>query len=171
VAPRLFALDQGFPQPIVNSLHEYLENEASLVPLSTIDERLSSDMNDWEILLALHHHIDPWDGLISTDSGMLNLGRELAALMQTKLTLVVCRAAGHDPVRATGLLLTNLSTICDQTRPDRPQVWPLGGGRKRPPDDPWDHFSRAAEKRNMTVGEMRSEEWLSREELARNPLA
>lgn len=171
MAPRLFALDQGFPQPIVNSLHDYLEAEASLVPLSEIDERLSRDMDDWEILLALHHHNDPWDGMISTDSSMLNLPRELAALMQTKLTLVVCRAAGHDPVRATGLLLTNLSTICDQTRPDRAQLWPLGGGRKRPPDDPWDHFSRAANKRNISPGEMRSEEWLSATDLARNPLA
>jgi len=170
MAPRLFALDQGFPQPIVKSLHEYLESEASLVPLSEIDPRLSSDMDDWEIFLALHHHGKPWDGLISTDSGMLNLPRELAALMQTKLTLVVCRAAGHDPVRATGLLLTNLSTICDQTRSDRAQLWSLGGGRKRPPEDPWDHFSRAAAKRNMTVGELRSEEWISVEDLARDPL-
>lgn len=169
--PRLFALDQGFPQPIVNSLREYLETEASLVPLADIDPRLSDDIDDWKILLALHHHREPWDGLISTDSGMLNLPRELAALMQTKLTLVVCRAAGHDPVRATGLLLTNLSTICDQTRPDLAQLWSLGGGRKRPPDDPWDHFSRAADKRNMTAGELRSEEWLSPEDLVRNPLA
>jgi hypothetical protein len=30
---------------------------------------------------------------------------------------------------------------------------------------------RAANKRNVTVGELRGEEWLSRAELARNPLA
>lgn len=170
MVPRLFALDQGFPQPIVNSLHDYLEAEVSLVPLADIDERLTSDMEDWEILLALHHHKDPWDGLISTDSGMLNLPRELATLMQTKLTLVVCRAAGDDPVRATGLLLTNIATICAQTSPDHAQLWPLGGGRRRTPDNPWDHFAQAADHRGMTIGEMRGQEWLSPKELSRNPL-
>ena len=107
----------------------------------------------------------------ATTDAIDRLRPALTQYMQTKLTLVVCRAAGHDPVRATGLLLTNLSTICDQTRPDRAQLWPLGGGRKRPPDDPWDHFSRAANKRNISPGEMRSEEWLSATDLARNPLA
>lgn len=171
MAPRLFALDQGFPQPIVSALGDYLRVEASLIPLSGIGARLPDMENDWEILLSLHHHAEPWDGLISTDTGMLDLPRELATLMQTKLTLVVCRAAGHDPVRATGLLLTNLSTICDQTTPTRAQLWKLGGGRRREPDNPWDHFSRIAAKRDMTTGELRSEEWLSDSELARDPLA
>jgi hypothetical protein len=115
VAPRLFALDQGFPQPIVSALDDYLRVEAKLVPLSVIDRRLPDMENDWEILLSLHHHAEPWDGLISTDTGMLDLPRELATLMQTRLTLVVCRAVGHDPIRATGLLLTHLSTICNDT--------------------------------------------------------
>jgi hypothetical protein len=169
VAPRLFALDQGFPQPIVEALHDYLKSEVRLVPVASIDHRLA-DVDDWELLLALHHHPDPWDGLVSTDDNMLNLPRELATLMQTKLTLVVCRAVGHDPVRATGLLLTNLSSICSQTTHEAAQVWRLGGGAHRAADDPWDYFTRAANKRNVTVGELRGEEWLSRAELARNPL-
>jgi hypothetical protein len=168
---RLFALDQGFPLPIVSSLREWFEAEADMVPLSDVDVRLTSEVDDWEILLALHHHPDPWDGLITTDSGMLHLPRELAALMQTKLTLVDCLAVGHDPVRATGLLLTNLSSVCEQTRPDRAQVWALGGGRKRPPADPWDYFTRIAEHRNVSTGDLRQEAWLSPEELAADPLA
>lgn len=170
MAPRLFVLDQGFPQPIVHALHDYLESEAQLVPVASIDERLT-EMDDWELLLSLHHHTTPWDGLVSTDGSMLTLPRELATVMRTKLSLVVCRAAGHDPVRATGLLLTNLSSICSQTTPDRAQVWSLGGGAHRPAGDPWDYFTRAADKRNVTVGELRSEEWLSQAELAHNPLA
>lgn len=168
--PRLFALDQGFPQPIVSALHKYLSADATLVPLAAIDDRLPVMENDWEILLSLHHHSEPWDGLVSTDTSMLTLPRELAALMQTKLTLVVCRAAGHDPVRATGVLLTHLSTICQQTRPGRAQLWSLGGGRRREPDDPWDHFTRVAAKRNVTTGELRAAEWLTMQELARDPL-
>ncbi len=41
--------------------------DATLVPLDRIDTRLST-LDDWELLLALHHHADPWDGLITTDS-------------------------------------------------------------------------------------------------------
>jgi hypothetical protein len=169
MAPRLFALDQGFPQPIVDALHDYLKHEAQLTPVASIDERLT-DIDDWELLLSLHHHPDPWDGLVSTDDNMLNQPRELATLVQTKLTLVACRAAGHDPVRATGLLLTNLSSICKQTARSRPQLWRLGGGAHRPASDPWDYFTRAANKRSMSVGELRGEEWLSQKELARDPL-
>lgn len=169
MAPRLFALDQGFPQPIVSALDAYLKHEARLVPVAVIDERLA-DMDDWELLLSLYRHAEPWDGLVTTDDSMLNQPRELATLVQTKLTLIACRAVGHDPVRATGLLLTNLSSICKQTTPLEPQVWRLGGGAARPADDPWEYFAHAAEKRNVSIGELRSEEWLSRAELARNPL-
>ncbi len=98
--PRRFALDQNFPQPILALLAEYLREEAELVPLAQIDKRLAESVDDWRILLSLHQRGD-WDGLITTDSGMLSLPRELAVLMQTKLSLVVAEEAGHDPLRAT----------------------------------------------------------------------
>lgn len=170
MAPRLFALDQGFPQPIVHALHNYLEQDVSLVPLADIDARLPDMHNDWEILLSLHHHERRWDGLVSTDTGMLNGPRELATLMQSKLTLVVCKAVGHDPVRATGLLLTNIGMICTQTHPEIAQLWKLEGGARRSHENPWDHFSRVADKRGLTAGELREAEWLTQVELDRNPL-
>jgi hypothetical protein len=73
---RLFALDQNFPQPIVSALSEFMV-EAELVALADIDERLI-DLDDWQVLLALHHHERSWDGLLTTDTGMLSLPRELA---------------------------------------------------------------------------------------------
>ena len=81
--PRLFALDKNFPEPIVGVLSDF-QADAQLVPLDRIDQRMST-LDDWELLLALH---DPWDGLVTTDSSMLSQGRELATLIQTKLTLV-----------------------------------------------------------------------------------
>src|SRR4051812_36910333 len=99
---RLFALDQNFPNPIVSVLAEF-QTDAELVRVDQIHERMAM-LDDWELLLALHHHAQPWDGLITTDSSMLNQGRELAALIQTKLTLVVALEAGHNPVKASGLL-------------------------------------------------------------------
>jgi hypothetical protein len=54
VLRRLFALDQNFPLPIVEVLSEFMA-EAELVPIAEIDPRLA-DLDDWEVLLALHHH-------------------------------------------------------------------------------------------------------------------
>ncbi len=71
-APRRFALDQNFPQPIVALLAEYLREQAELVPLAKIDKRLAESVDDWRILLSLHQRGD-CDGLITTDSGMLSL--------------------------------------------------------------------------------------------------
>jgi hypothetical protein len=131
--PRLFTLDQNFPQPIVESLREFM-TEAELVAVGDIDERLT-DVDDWELLLALHHHERDWDGLITTDSGMLSMPRELSVLMQTRLTLVVADAAGHDPLKATGLVLAYLPWVAAHTERDLAQVWVLRAAN-RPHGDP-----------------------------------
>jgi len=36
-------------------------------------------------------------------------------------------AAGHDPIRSTGLLLAHIENIASRTTPSRPQVWKLHG--------------------------------------------
>jgi len=66
--------------------------------------QLELDLDDWELLLALHHHGRSWDGLITTDSSMLRHGPELAALIQTPTDLDRRNEAGHNPVKASGLL-------------------------------------------------------------------
>lgn len=92
---------------------------ADLVSVSDIDPRMA-DLDDWQIMLALHHH-ERWDGLITTDSSILNQPPELAVLIQTKLTLVVAMAAGDDPIKATGLLFAYLGGICGRTDPETPR--------------------------------------------------
>jgi hypothetical protein len=170
VSPRLFALDQGFPQPIVERLREYLADEVDLRPIAAIDARLTEDIDDWEILLALHHHAEHWDGLITTDSGMLALPRELAVVLQTKLSLVVVLEAGHDPVKATGILLAQLSGICNRTDRERGQIWSLRTVEKRP-GDPWEELEAIAERQGVERTALWQEERLSDEELAHDPLA
>jgi hypothetical protein len=164
---RLFALDQNFPQPIVDALAEYII-EAELVPIGEIDERLAT-LDDWEVMLALHRHERPWDGLITTDANMLALPRELAVLMQTKLTLVVAKESGHDPIKATGLLLAYLPGICQRTDPDKSQLWTLRAVQKSA-DDPWDHFERIARQRGTTASKLYGVNKLGSEEIARDPL-
>lgn len=162
-----FALDQNFPQPIVDALREYMA-EAELLAVGDIDPRLAN-VDDWEILLALHHHQHNWDGLITTDSGMLSLPRELSVLMQTHMTLVVADAAGHDPLKATGLVLTYLPWIAHHTREDEAQVWVLRS-RNRPHEDPWDWLSRIADRHDTTATALYEESKLTNAELGRNPL-
>jgi len=169
--PRLFALDQNFPQPIVALLAEYLTEEAELVPLGDIDRRLPDMENDWELLLSLHHDGRPWDGLITTDTSMLSLERELAVLMQTRLTLVAAEEAGHDPLRATGLLLLHLPGICKATTPARAQIWHLRAPGRLPHLDPWDQLGRVARHRSTSARRLYRNAQLSASELARDPLA
>jgi hypothetical protein len=166
--PRRFALDQNFPEPIVDGLADWLASEAELLPIRQIDKRMAT-LDDWEILQALHADEVEWDGLITTDAKMLSLPRELALLCQTKLTLVVAEAVGHDPIKATGLVLSHISRICEQTRPDKPQVWRLRTSTK-PAANPWNFLTRVAERRNREAQALYSSERLSREQLRRSPL-
>jgi hypothetical protein len=164
----LFALDQNFPLPIVEALNTFIP-EGELVSIADIDERLT-ELDDWEVLLALHHHKRPWDGMITNDRGILSLPRELAVIRQTNLTLVVARAAGHDPLRATGLLFMHLSYICRETTSDRAQIWELSA-RNKPADDPHKFFEDIAEHQNLDVDQVVQESRLSTTDLARDPLA
>jgi hypothetical protein len=167
VEKKLLALDQGFPQPIVAVLAEYI-TEATLVPFAEIDERLAT-VDDWEVLLALHHDERAWDGLVTTDDGMLSLPRELSVLMQTRLTLVVAEGVGHDPLKATGLVLSHLPGICKRTTPAKGQIWNLRTV-DRPHLEPWDQLGRLADREAQETKALYDEHKLTPDELARNPL-
>ncbi len=143
--------------------------DAKLVRVDQIDFRMP-DLDDWELLLSLYHHADPWDGLITTDSSMLNQGPELAALIQTKLTLIVAVASGHDPVKASGLLFAYLGGICKRTRPDLPQVWTLNAA-SNPHREPWDFLKRFAEHNDRAVDDVWAEYKLTAKQLDSDPLA
>lgn len=167
--PRLFALDQNFPDPIVRVLSDF-QTDAELVPLRQIDARLTQDMDDWEILLALYHHERAWDGLITTDTGMLDLARELCVLIQTRLTLVAIVAAGHDPVKASGLLFAYLPGVCRRTDPGKPQIW-MPAAAERAGIEPWGRLTRVAEHRHEDTKKLFRAEKLTDDGLAHDPLA
>lgn len=166
--PRLFALDHNFPDPIVAVLADF-QADARLVRIDQIDSRMP-DLDDWELLLALRLRPEAWDGLITTDSSILNQGPELATLIQTKLTLVVAMASGHDPVKASGLLFAYLGGICKRTRTDEPQVWTLHAA-SNPHREPWDFLARFADHNSRTVDDVWGEFKLTPEQLATDPLA
>lgn len=164
---RLFALDQNFPAPIVDVLSEF-QTDARLVPVAHIDDRMS-ELDDWEILLALHHHAEPWDGLITTDTSMLNQPLELSVLIQTRLTLVAIQEAGHNPVKASGLLFAYLPGICRRTTPARPQLWKPSAAN-RAAEAPWEQLARVAEHRHATARGLLDAHRLNEAGLASDPL-
>jgi hypothetical protein len=166
--PRLFALDQNFPQPLVQAVAPFLP-EVELVPIRSIDHRLS-DMEDWQVLLALYHHARPWDGLVTTDASMLNQARELSVVRQTNLTLVVAHDAGHDPIKATGLLLAHLDCVAAHSIATEAQIWRLTANN-RPAHDPWELLERAAHHQHRSADDLWREGRLANAELRQDPLA
>lgn len=161
-----FALDEDFPDTIIEALGLGVP-EAALAPIRHIDPGLRR-MDDWELLLSLHH-LGEWEGLVSTDSSMLNLPRELAVLHQTNLTLVIIQESGHDPLRAAGLLLVHLPMICRKTVRSKPQIWKLSAQNKNH-EDPWREMIRIAGHRKVPVNQLFHDHKLSERELRRNPL-
>jgi hypothetical protein len=148
---RLFALDQNFPEPLVESLSEFIV-ACELVPVRKIDPSLSK-LEDWELLLALHNHEREWDGLITNDANMLRLPHELSTLMQTRLTLVVARSQGDNPVRATGIVLAHIEHICHHTSRGEAQVWDLSIKQKEA-QEPWEMLRKVAEKEGRTANDL-----------------
>lgn len=161
-----FALDEDFPDTILDALGLGVP-EAELVPIRHIDPLLRN-MDDWKLLLSLYH-LSEWDGLISTDGRMLNLPREVAVLHQTQLTLVVVEQAGHDPVRAAGLLLVHLPTICRKTVRSTGQIWKLSAQNKNH-ESPWNELKKIASHRKTSVKQLFEASRLSKAALEENPL-
>lgn len=148
---RLFALDQNFPEPIVDAFAAHIRG-GEIVPVRRIREDLPT-FDDWQLMLELHNDARPWDGLITGDHRMLALAKEMTVLSQTQLTLVVVKGQGHNPVRAAGLLLAHLDHICHHTNPEVPQVWRLSVAQKSP-DAPLLWLERIAASQKTTVSEL-----------------
>jgi len=161
-----FALDEDFPETIIEALGLGVP-EAELVPIRFIHPRLRQ-MDDWKLLLSLFH-LSEWDGLLTTDTRMLSLPREMAVIHQTRLTLVVVEDAGHDPIRGAGLVLVHLPTICRKTVRTTGQIWRLSAQDKNH-EDPWKELLKIANHLNVSPQDLFQTHRLSNAELERNPL-
>jgi hypothetical protein len=161
-----FALDEDFPETIIEALGLGVP-EAELVPIRFIHPRLRQ-MDDWKLLLSLFH-LSEWDGLLTTDTRMLSLPREMAVIHQTRLTLVVIEDAGHDPIRGAGLVLVHLPTICRKTVRTTGQIWRLSAQDKNH-EDPWKELLKIANHLNVSPQDLFQTHRLSNAELERDPL-
>jgi hypothetical protein len=159
-----FALDHNFPAPVLQTFAALMP-EVELVPITGIDPSLA-DLDDWELLVALHRRQPRWDGLVTNDDKLLALAKEMTVLSQTQLTLVVVKGEGHNPIRAVGLLLCHLTHVCHQTRPDRAQVWLLRTTQKNA-EEPRAFLEKIAEKKGTSVEAIVQEHRLPARELRR----
>lgn len=122
-----FVMDQNYP---LTALRLDWPLSLRLTPLPTIEPDLVRDHEDWEILYRLNQRGDV-HGFVSNDSGMLNLPREMIVLQSTGLALVITDGVGHNPIRATGLLMVHLDEIARRIT-GRPQLFVLKPGNLVP---------------------------------------
>lgn len=116
--------------------------------LSTLAPQLTTNYEDWEVLLELSK-LGSVDGFITNDAAMLQQATEMVALSRTRLTLVVTDGVGHDAMRATGLVMVHLRQIASQVgqsrifvlrpsalRPDTPgqQINKIASNLRTPPN-------------------------------------
>jgi hypothetical protein len=123
--PVHFVLDHNFPWLAVRGLQ--WPPILRITPLVDVDRRLVANHDDWQVLIRLAQRGDV-DGFITNDAGMLEEVREMVALRETSLTLVITDGVGHDPIRATGLLMLFLEQIARQVTA-RPTIYRLRPGR------------------------------------------
>jgi hypothetical protein len=157
----VLALDQNFPQPILDALAQYMP-DIHLEHLSRIDRRLG-DLEDHELVVALYQA--GYEGLVTNNYKMLNDPRVLVALMKTKLTVFAIEGAGDDPIRATGAVFLDLPGAISRRDPSKPHVFWLRP-RNPQPQDAWDLFGRAAERRHSNRQNLYDELKLSDDDIA-----
>lgn len=148
---RLFALDHNFPEPVLAAFASVMPT-VEVVPVRLIDSAWAR-LDDWELIVELHRHGRPWDGLITADDAMLSLPKEMTVLAQTGLTLVVARGEGHNPIRAVGALLCHLPHICHHTKPGVAQIWNLRVSQKNH-DDVGEFLEKIAAKNKVSVASL-----------------
>jgi hypothetical protein len=105
-----FVLDQNFPLVVTGI--EWPPN-IRITRLGAIEPQLVRDHEDWEIITALDRRGDV-SGFITNDAEMLAQAPEMVALQRARVALVVTEGVGHDPIRATGLVMVHIQQIAKQ---------------------------------------------------------
>ncbi|MHB8576514.1 MAG: hypothetical protein ACYDCQ_14425 [Dehalococcoidia bacterium] len=138
-----FVLDQNFPHaPAGLPWPPPIE----LIPLPEFARHLVRNYEDWEILRELDERGDI-AGLITNDAGILDQAMEMVTLFRSHLTLIVTEGVGHNPIRATGLVMVHLQEIAKRID-SAPQVFRLRPGALIP-FSPGRQINVLAKRRHM----------------------
>jgi len=155
-------LDVNFPEPILEGMAEWMP-EVELRPLRLIDGRLT-ELDDRDLALALRQ--EGYDWLITNNYKMLRNPHELAAIMHAHLHVFAIEATGHDPVRATGALLLDLLPAIARATAGKSEIF-FSRPRSPDPNDPWEHFTKAAVNRHEEPADLYARVRVTDEEAAR----
>jgi hypothetical protein len=144
------ALDQNFPQPLLEAIAPWLPPDLELVYVTDIDPRLSR-VSDRRLFIALWQL--GFDGLVTNNYKMLNIDEEIAAIVKTKATVVATTGMGDDPIRPAGALLLELPDLESRIVPGRSNVFLLTYDHRQPKDG-WDFLKLVAQRQRMQAPEL-----------------
>ncbi|MXW57614.1 MAG: hypothetical protein F4X68_02910 [Acidimicrobiia bacterium] len=154
-------IDQNFPEPILNSLTPFVQ-EIEFLPVRKIASHLPH-VDDRELLIELHNRNFTW--LVTLNYKMLLNPVELAAIIATKINVFAIEGLGHDPIRATGVLLMHLTPAIEEiNRSGRNGIFWIRH-RQLLVHDPWNLFVKAAEHHNTNPNALYDEVKVSNERL------
>ena len=136
-----------------------------LTRLADYDANLIQHYDDWQVFYALDRRGDV-DGFITNDANILQQAREMVVLSRTRLALIVSDGVGHDPIRATGLVMLYLGHIVHRLS-HRAQIFTLRpGDLGRYQSSPAEQIDRLADHRNIAPPELAELIAREREQLA-----
>lgn len=113
-SPRPVALDHNFPEPILRSVAEWLE-ELDFHWVKHLPDGDLNELEEHDLIYELARRNFPV--MVTNNHKMLDDRRVLVAIEQTRLTVVAIEKAGDDPIFATGVLLRDLVNVVKQDPP------------------------------------------------------
>jgi hypothetical protein len=146
----LFALDQNFPLPIVRALADHIPI-VQLRSVHEVDARLST-LDDWKLFLELGKR--SFDGIVTCDGNLLAQPKEMVVLHQVGLTLVVAKSKGHNPVKATAVLLAHIENVARASKRGQPQIWTLQIGQTPAPKRAIDFLGSISKRQSVSIDEL-----------------
>jgi hypothetical protein len=127
----ILVLDENFPEPLVAAVLQVATPSLTLQSWKSVGSQVGG-LDDASLVDRLSQF--GYNALVTCDYHMLNNPEVLAAMKRTNFTVIGCKDVGHDPVRATGLLLYNLEHISRHYRSGAPQPWLLASRQSSPRD-------------------------------------
>lgn len=127
----ILVLDENFPEPLVAAVLQVATPSLQLVSWKSVGGQVGG-LADAALVRELARL--GYNALVTCDYHMLTNPEVLREMKQTNFTVIGCKDVGHDPVRATGLLLYNLEHISVHYRVDAPQPWLLASKQSSPRD-------------------------------------
>lgn len=143
-------LDQNFPLPLVQALRDYMPPSIQLTHIASVDVGLST-LSDADLIREIQQR--GYDGVITTDYHMLDDVETVTTMVETKSIVVAIKAAGHDPLKASGALFLELPGLADRLRAGDSNII-LIKPKQTHPRPAWEYLKEIAERQGTTAHDL-----------------